>query len=104
MHYTQADYDKLARKLIEVFSFQTYPREKGFMRYWPLAGPVETFSEKAVGELEQQVAKSLHSVMEGLLRELAPKSSDPYVATAVAEHLGEKTWFERQYERWNGKK
>lgn len=42
---------KLAQKLLEVFSWE----KRGGMRfegYWPLVGPVETFAEQAVGELE----------------------------------------------------
>lgn len=64
---------KLAHKLIELFSRQR-ERRFGFERYWPLVGPVETFSEQAAGELEQRIAKGLQDALQEVLRATAPKS------------------------------
>ncbi len=64
---------KLAHKLLELFSRQG-ERRFGFERYWPLAAPVETFSEQAAGELEQKVAKALQDALQAVLRATAPKS------------------------------
>ena len=85
MRVTQADIQKLALKLIETFSWQD-PRRRGFERYWPLAGPVETFSEHASGPLEQEMAKALHRALEAVLRQTAPRSFH-LVASSVAAFL-----------------
>lgn len=73
MRVTEDDIQKLALKLIETFSWRD-PRQRGFERYWPLAGPVETFSEHAVGMLEQEVAKALQNGLQAALRNTAPHS------------------------------
>lgn len=73
MHVTDDDIRKLALKLVETFSWQD-PRQRGFERYWPLAGPVEAFSEHAVGELEQKMAKALQTALEAALKKMAPQS------------------------------
>lgn len=64
---------KLALKLLELFSRQV-PGRFGFERYWPLVGPVETFSEQAVGPLEQELAKALQDGLQSILARTAPKS------------------------------
>lgn len=73
MHVTDDDIRKLALKLVETFSYRD-PRQRGFERYWPLAGPLQSFSEHAVGELEQQVAKALQIGLEAVLKRTAPQS------------------------------
>lgn len=73
MHVTDDDIRKLALKLVETFSYRD-PRQRGFERYWPLAGPLQSFSEHAVGELEQEVAKALQTALEAALRKMAPQS------------------------------
>jgi hypothetical protein len=85
MQVTQEQLHQLALKLIEVFSRQGL-RRYGFERYWPLAGPVETFSEHATGQLEQGMAKALQNALESLLRQTAPKSFHQD-AMSVASHL-----------------
>jgi hypothetical protein len=85
MDVTQKQLQKLAQKLLEVFSYQD-TRRRGFERYWPLAGPVGTFSEHAVTELEQGMAKALQSALEEALRRQAPRSFH-LDADAVAGHL-----------------
>lgn len=73
MHVTDDDIHKLALKLVETFSYRD-PRQRGFERYWPLAGPLQSFSEHAVGELEQEMAKALHTALEAALKKMAPQS------------------------------
>lgn len=73
MHITDADIQKLARKLVETFSWQD-PRQRGFERYWPLAGPLQSFFAHAVGTLEQEVAKALLTALEAALKKMAPHS------------------------------
>ncbi len=73
MRVTTADLHKLALKLIETFSRQDQ-RQRGFERYWPLVGPLQTFSEHAAGELEQELAKALQNALEAALKRLAPQS------------------------------
>lgn len=73
MRVTDDDIQKLAFKLIETFSWQD-PRRRGFERYWPLAGPVETFSEQAANPVEQEMAKALHRALEAALRQNSPRS------------------------------
>jgi hypothetical protein len=79
---------KLAEKLIEVFAAERI-KEHRFGRYWPLAGALETFSECAVGPLEQDVAKALSIALENRLREVAPRSIQPD-ASAVGQMLGSR--------------
>lgn len=95
MRITEPDIQKLALKLLETFSRQD-PRRRGFERYWPLAGPLGAFSEHAVGELEQSVAKALQDALEALLRQTAPKSFH-LDADAVTTHLGAKAGPPRPY-------
>ncbi len=75
-------------KLIESFSWQD-PRKRGFERYWPLAGPLQTFSEHAVGQLEQEMAKALQNALESAFRKTAPHSFH-MDADAVATFLKAK--------------
>ena len=95
MRVTQADIHKLALKLIKTFSWQD-PRLRGFERYWPLAGPVGTFSEHAMGELEQEVAKALQDALDAVLRRIAPQSFHMEAET-VAEFLHAKPIPPRSY-------
>lgn len=76
---------KLALKLIEVFSYQG-PRRYGFERYWPLAGPLESFLQQATTPLEEEVAKALQTALEAVLRATA-RNSFHIDADAVAAHL-----------------
>lgn len=73
MHVTEDAICKLALKLIETFSWKD-SRQRGFERYWPLAGPLETFSGHAVGVLEQEVAKAMQNALEAALKRTAPLS------------------------------
>lgn len=79
---------KLALKLLELFSRQV-PGRFGFERYWPLAGPVETFSEQAVGPFEQELAKALQNGLQGILARTAPNSFHQD-APSVAAYLDVK--------------
>lgn len=88
MDATSRQVRKLAEKLIEVFAFERI-REHRFGRYWPLAAALETFSECAVGSLEQEVAKALSIALENRLRAAAPHSIQPD-ARAVGEMLGSR--------------
>jgi hypothetical protein len=73
MDVTQKQLQNLAQKLLEVFSYQD-TRRRGFERYWPLAGPVGTFSENAVTELEQGMAKALQNALEEALHRQVTRS------------------------------
>jgi len=96
MKATPQDFQLLALKLLETFTHQ-WPRRYGFERYWPLAAPVESFLEQASNPVEQAVAKALHSALETLLKEYAPKS-DHLDAPAVTAFLGAKP-YERIWKR-----
>jgi hypothetical protein len=65
MRVTRADIAKLSLKLIEVFS-RAGEKEANFGRYWRITPPLQTFSEHAVGPLEQEVAKMLLAAVEGV--------------------------------------
>jgi hypothetical protein len=83
---SDADLLKLAHKLIETFSRW---EARGFERYWPLVGPVETFSEGAVGPLEERVAKALSIALEAALKRTAPRSilhPDAPAAAVLIDH------------------
>lgn len=73
MRVTHDDIQKLALKLLEIFSYKD-PRQRGFERYLPLAGPLQTFSEHAVGALEQELSKALHNALDAALEKTAPQS------------------------------
>lgn len=75
MPHSPDAYLKLSLKLLELFGRQG-ERRYGFDRYWPLVGAVGTFSEQAVGTLEQEVAKGLQEALERLLRETAQSRPD----------------------------
>ena len=85
MHVTEDEIRKLALKLIETFSWRD-SRQRGFERYWPLAGPLETFCAHAVGPLEQDVAKAMQNALEAALRRTAPQSFN-IDADSVAQFL-----------------
>lgn len=74
---------KLALKLLELFSHQI-PNRYGFERYWPLVGPVQSFSEHAHGRLEQDLAKALQIALEDVLQRTAPKSFHMDAPTVAA--------------------
>jgi hypothetical protein len=94
MDVTQEQLHKLALKLVEVFSYQD-TRRRGFERYWPLAGPVGTFSEHAVTELEQGMAKALQNALEEALHRQVTRSFHIY-ADAVAGHLNAEPYKPRR--------
>lgn len=97
MDVTQEQIHRLALKLLEVFSYQD-TRRRGFERYWPLAGPVGTFSEHAVTELEQGMAKALQNALEEALSRQAPRSFH-IDADAVAGHLNAPPYQRRPRKR-----
>jgi hypothetical protein len=68
MRVTADGIHKLAMKLIESFSWQD-PRKRGFERYWPLAGQLQTLSKHAVGQLEQEMAKALQNALESAIQD-----------------------------------
>ncbi len=77
---------KLAYKLLDTFS---KPAPTTFHRYWPLSGSVESFSERAVGPLEEGLAQALREALEKALRTSAPYSSHDDAETA-GEVLGSR--------------
>lgn len=86
MHVTPDDISKLALKLIEVFS-RSGPEDHNFGRYWRVVGPLQTFSESAVGPFEEALAKNLLEAVEGHLARNA-RTSLHDDAEAVAVLLG----------------
>lgn len=88
MRITPDEIDKLACKLIELFSHQGRSLH-GFDRYWALAAPVETFLEHASDHFEQEVAKALHAALEAALQRTASKSCS-WDAAPVAAYLHAK--------------
>lgn len=86
MRVTDHDIQLLAQKLIEVFS-RAGNHIHRFDRYWPLAGPLEVFSEGVTTPIEDAMAKALRNALEAALRTSAPNAVHPD-AEAVATTLG----------------
>ncbi len=98
MRVTKDDIAKLSLKLIEVFS-RTGEKEANFGRYWRITAPLQTFSEHAVGPLEQEVAKMLLAAVEGRLKFHARNSSHPH-AESASQLLRDPPIVYRRRARW----
>lgn len=97
MLITDRDLQLLALKLVEVFS-RTSNATHRFDRYWPLAAPLEVFSEGVTTTFEAEVAKALRNALERQLKASATNAFHPD-AEAVAAFLGvsarRKPWSSR---------